>query len=99
MLSTFLRPASRALRRSPAFTVTAALTLVIGIAASVAIFALVNGVLLRPLPYGQPERLVGVWNAMPAVGLPKANQTAGFYRTYRQARSEEHTSELQSRQY
>ncbi|MFL5579364.1 MAG: ABC transporter permease [Gemmatimonadaceae bacterium] len=82
MLSTLVRPAWRSLRRTPAFTVTATLTLVIGIAASVAIFALVNGVLLRPLPYGDPDRLVGVWNSMPAVGINKANQPVGFYRTY-----------------
>jgi putative ABC transport system permease protein len=51
-ISSFVRPAWRSLRRAPAFTVTAATTLVIGIAAAIAIFALVNGVLLRPLPYG-----------------------------------------------
>ena len=58
-ISSFVRPAWRSLRRAPAFTITAAMTLVIGIAATVAIFALVNGVLLRPLPYGNPDRLVG----------------------------------------
>jgi predicted permease len=83
-LSSYIRPAWRSLRRSPAFTVTASMTLVIGIGAAVAIFALVNGVLLRPLPYGDPERLVVPYHDMQLVGLSKGNQTAGTYRTYRQ---------------
>jgi predicted permease len=77
-----LRLAWRSLRRTPAFTATAILTLAIGIAASVAIFAVVNGVLLRPLPYGDPERLVGVWHDLPGVSMKKANQTTGTYLTY-----------------
>jgi hypothetical protein len=68
-LSSVLKPAWRSLRRSPAFTVTASLTLIIGIGAAVAIFALVNGVLLRPLPYGDPDRLVVPYHSMQLVGL------------------------------
>ena len=79
---TSFRFAWRSLRRTPAFTISAVLTLVIGIAASVAIFAVVNGVLLRPLPYGEPERLVGVWHALPGVSIDKGNQTSGTYFTY-----------------
>jgi predicted permease len=82
-LSSIVRPAWRSLRRSPAFTITASLTLIIGIGASVAIFALVNGVLLRPLPYGNPDRLVVPYHAMQLVGLAKGNQTAGTYWTYK----------------
>lgn len=78
-----LRHAWRSLRRTPAFTLTAVLTLVIGIGAAVAIFAVVNGVLLRPLPYGDPERLAGIWHDLPGVNLNKANQTSGTYFTYR----------------
>lgn len=77
-----LRFAWRSLRRTPAFTVSAVLTLVIGIGASVAIFAVINGVLLRPLPFGQPERLVGAWHALPGVSIDKANQTSGTFFTY-----------------
>ena len=87
-LSALLRPAWRSLRRSPAFTITASTTLVIGIGAAVAIFALVNGVLLRPLPYGDPDRLVGAWHEMPGVNLARGNQTSATYFTYqRLARS------------
>jgi putative ABC transport system permease protein len=59
------------------------MTLIIGIGAAVAIFALVNGVLVRPLPYGNPERLVAVYHDLSLVGLPKGNQTAGTYFTYK----------------
>ncbi|HJU72588.1 MAG TPA: ABC transporter permease [Gemmatimonadaceae bacterium] len=82
-LASYLRPAWRSLRRSPAFTITASLTLLIGLAASIAIFALVNGVLLRPLPYGDSERLVGAWHDMPGVDIRKGNQTAATYFTYK----------------
>jgi predicted permease len=78
-----LRFAWRSLRRTPAFTISAILTLVIGIGASVAIFAVINGVLLRPLPYGEPDRLVGTWFSLPGVSIEKGNQTSGTYYTFR----------------
>ena len=77
-----LRHAARSLRRSPAFTMAATLTLVIGMGATVAMFALVNGVLLRPLPYGHPEQLVGAWHDMPPIGLVHAQQSPATYFTY-----------------
>ncbi len=78
-----VRHALRSLRRTPAFSITAALTLVIGIAATVAIFTVVNGVLLHPLPYGDPGRLVGAWHDLPPISLMHAQQTAGTYWTYK----------------
>jgi len=78
-----IRHASRSLRRTPAFTLTAIVTLVIGIGAVAAIFAVLNGVLLRPLPYGNPDRLVGTWHDLPPLSMTRANQTSALYFTYK----------------
>jgi putative ABC transport system permease protein len=82
-ISTFVRPAWRSLRRAPTFAVTASLTLVIGIGAAIAIFTLIDGVLLRPLRYGNPDRLVAVWMDMPAVNIRKGSQTSATYFTFK----------------
>ncbi len=63
-----LRYAVRSLRQNPGFTLAAVLTLAIGLGANTAIFSLVNGVLLRPLPFPRPEQLAIVWGRHPAVG-------------------------------
>jgi hypothetical protein len=78
-----LRHAASVLRRGPAYTATAVLTLSLGIGATTAIFSVVYGVLLKPLPFDEPERLVGVYHRGPGVNIPVMNQGPATYFVYR----------------
>jgi putative ABC transport system permease protein len=61
--------AGRTLRNSPIFTLTAALTIALGVGASTAIFSVANAVLLRPLPYKNPDQLVIIPTDMRSRGV------------------------------
>ncbi|MEP7337016.1 MAG: ABC transporter permease, partial [Acidobacteriota bacterium] len=79
-----LRFGLRMLLKNPAFTLAAVLSLAIGIGATSAIFSVVNGVVLRPLPYREPERLVRLWHAKPQIGFTNMPISGGNVQVWRE---------------
>src|SRR5438445_349851 len=73
----------RRLSKSPAFTTITVLTLALGIGANAAIFSVLEGILLKPLHYPDPDRLIAVDHAAPGVNIKSAGMAPFLYFTYR----------------
>jgi putative ABC transport system permease protein len=79
-----VRYAARRLRHTPGFTTVCVLTLAIGIGANSAIFSVINGILLKPLPYHNPDELIDLNHTAPGVNFPDADPAPFLYFTYRE---------------
>ncbi len=79
-----LKHTSRRLARTPLFTLATIITLALGIGANTAIFSVVNNVLLKALPFPEPNRLIGVWQTAPGVNIKNLNACLADYITYRE---------------
>jgi putative ABC transport system permease protein len=82
-----LRFGVRMLLKNPGFTLIAVFTLALGIGANTAIFSVVNAVVLRPLPYPEPERLIRLWESNPGRGWPEFSASAPNYEDWRKQQS------------
>jgi predicted permease len=83
-LAVQVRQVVRRLLRSPMFTLVTLITLAAGVGANIAVFSVVEGVLLKPLPYPHPEELVGVWHTAPGLNMGLVNMAPSNYFIYRE---------------
>src|ERR1700693_5049402 len=74
-----LRQVLRRLGRAPVFTAITLITLAAGVGANTVIFSVLEGVLLKPLPYSHSERLIGVWHKAPGINIPDLNMAPSIY--------------------
>ena len=74
----------RRLLRAPIFTIITVITLAAGVGANIAVFSVVEGVLLKPLPYPHAETLVGVWHTAPGLNMDEVNMAPSNYFIYRE---------------
>src|SRR5579859_1391660 len=74
-----LKQVFRRLARAPLFTAITLITLAVGVGANTVIFSVVEGVLLKPLPYPHAEQLIGVWHTAPGVGIKDLNMSPFMY--------------------
>ncbi|HEY1493762.1 MAG TPA: ABC transporter permease, partial [Candidatus Solibacter sp.] len=82
-IATEFRQVIRRLLRSPMFTAVTILTIAIGIGANSAVFSVVNGILLKPLPYADPGALIAVWQTAPRINLTRMDLSPSDFFTFR----------------
>src|SRR5437899_12181811 len=92
-----IRYGVRTLVKQPGFTIVALLTLALGIAATTAIFTVVDAVLLRKLPVTDPGRVVVIHNQLPKLNLPRTQVSAPQYIDYSRENAFESTAALTTR--
>src|SRR5271165_2911142 len=73
------RQVLRRLSRAPMFTAITLITLAIGVGANTVIFSVIEGVLLKPLPYPHSEQLIGVWHTAPGINIKDLNMAPSHY--------------------
>src|SRR5215472_239769 len=82
--SSQLKQVLRRLIRTPLFTAVTVITLAAGVGANTVVFSVLEGVLLKPLPYPQPDQLVGIWLTAPGVNLKEVNSSPSNYFIFRE---------------
>src|SRR6476661_6166087 len=83
-LQSQLRQVLRRLSRAPMFTAITLITLAAGVGANTVVFSVLEGVLLKPLPYDRPDELVGVWHTAAGIGIEDLNMSPSNYFIYRE---------------
>jgi predicted permease len=79
-----LRQVLRRLGRAPMFTAITLVTLAAGVGANTVVFSVLEGVLLKPLPYPKPDELIGVWHTAPGIQLKELDMSPSDYFIYRE---------------
>src|SRR5215217_2070624 len=81
------RYSMRMLRKYPGFALTVMITLGLGIGANATIFSVINAVLLQPLPYKEPDRLIRLWETNPGGGLTEVAVSVPNFRDWQKQQS------------
>src|ERR1700731_4961201 len=79
-----LKQVFRRLRRAPMFTAVTVITLAAGIGGNTVVFSVLEGVLLKPLPYPRADDLVGVWQTAPGLNIQDLNMAPSTYFIFRE---------------
>ncbi|HXW89189.1 MAG TPA: multidrug ABC transporter substrate-binding protein, partial [Terriglobales bacterium] len=79
-----LRRVLRRLGRAPMFTLITLITLAAAVGANTAVFSVIEGVLLKPLPYPHPDELVGIWHTAPGLNFDDVDMSPSNYFIYRE---------------